>query len=1611
MIQIKRGATTVATVNPLSSSNMSKAVMGEEQITLVWEAPAFVSYSVNDYITVEGSNWTLNRLPTVKKLSSKLWQYNAVFQSTKYDLIKAMYLLFDNTETLPAGEFSLTGTADTFMELLVSNLNRVAGSTLWSVGDVIENTDYKNLTFSNEDCLSVLARLADEFDTEYHVANHTIHLKRISTERNITLQYGSTLYDIERASVDSGDVVTRLYPFGSTRNLASNYRGGNSPLRIPVANGNYIENNVGLYGVIERAMTFEDIYPRLSSGGAGVVTGVGNEFTFTDSALDFNVNDQLLDGTPAKVHFNTGECAGYDFEIASYNHTTKTFVLIANKQENDFTLPTATLKPAVSDKYVLLDIVMPPAYLTAAEAELLTKAQEYIGQNSTPKVSYKTTFSAIYARQNLQNVECGDTVTVYDADMGINEQIRIIKFQKGLTDYWTVQFDLANTVTATRLERIEGNVATVENTVVVANQRINRNNLLAYQNTKELQSMVFDPDGYFDAENIKPLSIETTMLSVGAKSQSFQLSSLLQPNYEGNPQVLAWGAGVLTHFTIVDDAIKEWVISEGSITITGGNQTAALYIYARCSRAGTTGDIYLSATATKFDADDTYYFFLLGVLHTPINSVRGVSLTYGQTTINGQFIKTGVISSIDGATYFNLNTGEIGGNIKFRASDNSLKTVETAIDEIEVGGANLYDKTDIPVKLSEGGAIERLSDYEWFLTGTQGALTVFRIPNVITENGWWTVSFDLRGSQGVGVGIDVDICDNNSIGGGVLTTADNQYRRVSFTANVQNQTDVLYNFIDINCGNWAWYYIRNIQIEKGNKATDYTISDNDLKADATAKANAAQAAAEAYALAKAELAETTAKAHADGIVDAEEARAIADATAKANAAKELAISTAAADATAKAGTAQTNAINASLEYGTGKNLFPQAEFANGLEDWFVRHTVGSYPALVGVNSQYWPALGDNINLRNNQGLNTVYMWHDQTTYYESPYTYAYCPKIQIQGGKKYIASIYAANHRAISVQMYVEFYNSAGEWLAWSGVSENNQLLDTELKLGGADINGYKRLFSVVTAPQTATQMQLTILKYPTKVGSPATQLTGSLSFAFFCRPMLEQVADQTTKPGVWTPYASGAEVAESKALLADIASDSKLAPNDKQTVLREWQAIQRDFNAVEIEAVVLGIDDTDYDSYADFVNWYSELSTYITPLLASMSTTSDIVAATFNQKFENCRDGIAGQRYANSMAVKATADAQAYLKAAIAQVTEINGGLVLAAALCARDLNGNVTSYLNGLTQKPYAVAAGVQNWGTGTESARSWVDFLGNAKFGNLRIGTNGDGTTWIEDVNGVTRFEFSVKNIPALATLLAAAGQDETINNAYADFTTSGSYVLPNSVDVDNHNSELTVSGTIEAFADIDTPNDQASMNIQVYLIKSDNSVYAGIQSAMAIVESGFSDSISQPFSVKLVGVPAGNYRIKVTRAAFTTGTGTVSANISATTMRAFFAADNRAMIFGSDGLSLFWDIQKYFHIKSGAITYRGAWDVPAGLGGASINSSGTVISWWGKITGSDKVSKSGSNYTITHDIGNTDYSIILTPKSTNVPYFLDANRGSSTIVVTCAGGFDFILVRTK
>ena len=126
--------------------------------------------------------------------------------------------------------------------------------------------------------------------------------------------------------------------------------------------------------------TFDDVYPHRE----GVVTSiVDNDIQkFSDSTLDFDVNEQLIDGVVAKITFNTGYLAGYEFEITSYSRSSKQFTLISYEDSNGLILPNDNLKIQTGDKYVIHDIEMPQSYISNAETELRQKAQDYLNENS-----------------------------------------------------------------------------------------------------------------------------------------------------------------------------------------------------------------------------------------------------------------------------------------------------------------------------------------------------------------------------------------------------------------------------------------------------------------------------------------------------------------------------------------------------------------------------------------------------------------------------------------------------------------------------------------------------------------------------------------------------------------------------------------------------------------------------------------------------------------------------------------------------------------------------------------------------------------------------------------------------------------------------------------------------------------------------------------------------------------------------------------------------------------------------------------------------------------------------------------------------------------------------
>ncbi|WP_394287274.1 hypothetical protein [Bacteroides pyogenes] len=88
-------------------------------------------------------------------------------------------------------------------------------------------------------------------------------------------------------------------------------------------------------------------------------------------------------------------------------------------------------------------------------------------------------------------------------------------------------------------------------------------------------------------------------------------------------------------------------------------------------------------------------------------------------------------------------------------------------------------------------------------------------------------------------------------------------------------------------------------------------------------------------------------------------------------------------------------------------------------------------------------------------------------------------------------------------------------------------------------------------------------------------------------------------------------EADKANALLSDIANDSKLTPTEKREASREWEEIKIE------KAKNVGLADKYKASKTAYENAYNALNSYITPLLADTSATSDISKTEFTNKFK----------------------------------------------------------------------------------------------------------------------------------------------------------------------------------------------------------------------------------------------------------------------------------------------------------------------------------------------------------------------------------------------------------
>lgn len=687
--------TSRARKSGVTKAEQSITLLGADTVAITVKSATPLTFHLGDQIDVYGKTYTLNQLPGIKKTGNRNFEYTLTFEGVQYELIDVQFLLPDDTVL-----DSFTGDLEDFLGILIGNLTRVYPGK-WVLGVFPANTEFKTLTYTEKNCLEVLQDLCEQYSTEFEITQangvRSLNIKMAGVNFPYTFRYGRTggLYELTRQNINSKNVVTRLYVYGGSSNLGDKYRYTRLCLPGKAKNASYIEDAAAIaaYGLKENTKIFDDIKPERY----GEVTAAGSAYyAFKDATMNFDLNEKdsagntkwLIDGVNAKVKFTTGNLAGYEFDVHKYDHATKEIQVVPFTDENGMKFPSKTsaaFQFGVGDKYFFTDINLPDAYKTEAENKLLSEGNKAIAGYSQPQVQYGLSIDENFIRQfageltvvNLFAV--GDYIPVEDEDIGVNKSVRITAFTRDLLREYKYNITLGDSVTKTTITRVIEDLQKIDNVIEIndlADPSKARRNWKASQ---EVLANVFDPEGHYYSEKIKPLSIETTMLATGARSQQFVLQNTrFEPNYEGNPNTVKVVGGTLVHYTIAE-TVKSWQLN--TATFSNLVSGTVYYIYARCQKTGTAGNIVFDTVQRKVDSDPTYYYFLVGSLSSAITDTDGkrparlIALTYGATTINGRFLTTGRIQSGDGQTYFDLDTGEIGGNIKFRASDGTLKNV------------------------------------------------------------------------------------------------------------------------------------------------------------------------------------------------------------------------------------------------------------------------------------------------------------------------------------------------------------------------------------------------------------------------------------------------------------------------------------------------------------------------------------------------------------------------------------------------------------------------------------------------------------------------------------------------------------------------------------------------------------------------------------------------------------------------------------------------------------------------------------------------------------------------------------------------------------------------
>lgn len=463
MIDIKDISGNIRFSTPINEGSKRRfLLMQEDYITLLFSLSNPVYFKLGDYVDNELGIFELVDLykPT----------YNSNTGAYDYELrLDAYYWKWKNKKFFYTPEttgreaaWNLTATLDTHLKVFLDNLKALGykfreEEFIYEIDSTVKNTS-KLVSYDNVNLIDALTQMAETWECEWWIENHKICFGRCEYSSPVDFKAGD-LTDTENVNVNSmtrsdsqTTYATRIYAFGSTRNIPSSYR-KELIFDVKEANGRNISDTSRPLKInyFPSRVTYKEDYTANSNEGSGPFTPSYTEWTL-DKALTSSAKGGsykvVSEGISINISTAVPQIGNRAFLLAGDYILKASYIYNVSGESKEVIIGNQTVSLAQNQQYEIVSKIQVPDTLVIdknssdlkvrvyvhvpapASSELLSTFQAYVTYDINVYGGSSATTSVTF----LSGANAGQTfAAVYNPDLLTGDAANIIQLPEGVT--------------------------------------------------------------------------------------------------------------------------------------------------------------------------------------------------------------------------------------------------------------------------------------------------------------------------------------------------------------------------------------------------------------------------------------------------------------------------------------------------------------------------------------------------------------------------------------------------------------------------------------------------------------------------------------------------------------------------------------------------------------------------------------------------------------------------------------------------------------------------------------------------------------------------------------------------------------------------------------------------------------------------------------------------------------------------------------------------------------------------------------------------------------------------------------------------------------------------